>query len=115
MRTASVTARRAGAIAALAVGLAISAAAGAYVVWHTPAQVTRARLVRSVQDEVGTIAPDGRCARLERRMWRCEVGDTGGSGGVSYRIEINRNNRCWQGVAEWISGRAPQSISGCVS
>jgi hypothetical protein len=115
MRTASLTARRAGAIAALAAGLASTAAVGAWAAWHTPAQVTRARLVGSVQGEVGTIDPSGRCARLERRVWRCEVGDTGGSGGASYRIEIDGDNRCWRGVAEWISGRAPQSISGCVS
>jgi hypothetical protein len=114
MRPASVTARRAGAIAALVAALMLSAAVGAYVVWHSPAQVDRERLLDSVRGEVGSIAPDGDCALLEPRRWRCEVPDAS-SGGATYRIEVKSDDRCWEGVAEEIYGQAPRTVRGCVS
>jgi hypothetical protein len=105
-------------IAVVAVIVALVGAVATAVHWYGHGPVDATSLHHSVERESGAQAAiddeSDECSRRRQDLWRCEVIDSGGSGGVTYDVRI-REGSCWTGRLRVSSGEPmPARISGCV-
>lgn len=110
--------RRVLAIAALAVALLVAVAALGRFVIHGP--VSSSGLAKAVTRESGSaggiLNDDARCRETEERIWRCAVTDQEGSGGATYRVQVEPDSSCWNATLadDYSEGGMPETLSGCV-
>ena len=94
---------RRGGLSRLAKGVLIASAAGAVILvlggaayLYSPAvgRPSAKALNYSLGSEVRGQTLFGRCKRRGERLWRCDVGDSQGSGSATYRLRMDSRS-CW--------------------
>lgn len=78
-------------------------------------------LFRSVEDAAGSVGAglDTTSACVGRPRpgtWRCDIGDTRGSGGAGYRVTVTGAGPCWTArlVDDYSEEGMPGRVAGCV-
>ncbi len=105
------------ALAVCALAFAAYALLARFVI-HGP--VTSRSLARELTRESGsaglTLDRPGRCRELSPVSWRCAVEDREGSGGATYRVQVEPDSSCWQAglVNDYSEGGMPRAVDGCV-
>jgi hypothetical protein len=103
------------ALAALAVGVAL---VGAVIARESspPPELTATRVATSLMDEINSagLEDEGTCVQQQHGRWTCDVPDTSGSGGATYRVTATSEG-CWRARRTKLYGeQAPQTASACL-
>ena len=81
-------------------------------------EVTATSLRDSLENSAGSVEmPGSACRRAAgARRWTCPVGDSGGSGGVTYVVTVRARSSCWDARLTSSTGESmPRTVSGCVT